>query len=127
MITKRRPATNYDDQTSFASGSVLYEPISRPTTDQDKTAAKNKKIKPVLLGVGILLLLIGLVVAYGLYQENGSGVAPIKEPELTEEQQRELTPFRRRLSELEADLEQADPNQEKLPFPPVDLELNLVE
>lgn len=118
-----------EDQTQFASGSLLYEPISQVDEPGEKSASPNKQVgeqrRPVLLGIAILAVVLILVALFALWR---SRQRPETKPAVNldpETKQQLVGPFTKRLRELQQDLEKADPSQEDLPFPPVDLELSL--
>ncbi len=128
MVKLSRKPASYEDQTSFATGSLLYESISRPEPEVENSRDKKKnRLKSVLLGVAVLFIVVGLVVAYALIRQNDKQLRMPDKQASDQAQHAKLSPFQKRLNELETDLKQADPSQENLPFPPVDLEINLSE
>lgn len=82
-----------------------------------------KKMAVVGGAVFILLLVITLVLA--IFNRPGTG-GPILQTEKEKiDEQAIITPFKQRLNEIQGELEQSDPAQEELPFPPVNMEIRL--
>lgn len=118
------------DQTQFIAESPLYEEVEvnddaeQALSEQEQNQRQQKKTKRILIGIVVFVL-----VAAGIFTLVNSRSEIEKEQESrTEEVKLDevlVGPFNQRLSELEKELELADPNQEELPFPPVDSEISL--
>lgn len=120
------------DQTQFMAESPLLEEVRTPTepeptlSEQEQKQLQQKKLKKVgVVAVALLLIALGIFALIKLKTKNGDEQAM----ETEEEQLNEVVvgPFNLRLSELEKELELADPNQEELPFPPIDFKISLEE
>jgi hypothetical protein len=118
------------DQTQFAAESPLYESAvlehltPEEVSDLENKQAKAKRKRLIIIGVvALVILIIGLVVAITL--RSGSEE---KLDLITQESEIDkviLGPFNQRLDELVKEVELADPNQEELPFPPINFEISL--
>lgn len=118
-----------NEQTQFAAESALYqtdEPDDQVLlTPQNSQLSSNAKIKKiVIIGVSIFFILILILV---IFVKSRSTSPSQEEPETenTPLTQIETGPFTQRLVELNQALEQADPNQETLPFPPIKADISL--
>lgn len=114
------------DQTQFSTEEPLYEAVSLPSKPEEEHAAATKpgklsKQQLLLIGVavtaGIVLLLVLLASA-------------MRPPVMTEElkptpsvEPINSDPMSQRISNLKKQVQAADPSLDKLPLPPVDLEL----
>ncbi len=118
------------DQTQFMAESPLYEKVKvgneaeQLLSEQDLEQRQQKKIKRMVIGAIVFLLIVaGIFVLIKLRSSLEEEVGPeIEEVKLDEVI---VGPFNQRLLELEKELELADPNQEELPFPPIDFEISL--
>lgn len=120
------------DQTQFMAESPLLEEVvvtdvAEPVLPESelKQAKQKKLVKILVLAVAVLLITLGIVVLVKLQAKNKS--EQTSETEETQLNEVVVGPFNQRLSELEKELKLADPNQEELPFPPIDAEINLEE
>ncbi len=123
--------TDYNiDQTQFAAEEPLFEkPVKieapKPVEDPKVELPSKKSMKRAFITGGLLFFILMMVVLLGVALHKPA--APVEEEtEFTsEEEQRIMGPFSQRISELESQLELADPSQEDLPFPPVDMEIKI--
>lgn len=118
------------DQTQFMAESPLYEEVGldhapeKPLSELEIKKRQQKKIMRIIIGSVAFLLVIGGIFSfikfrYGSEEEVSSEIEEVKLDEVI------VGPFNQRLLELENELELADPNQEELPFPPIDFEISL--
>jgi hypothetical protein len=118
------------DQTQFMAESPLYEEVGldnapeKPLSELEIKKRQQKKVMRIIIGLVTFLLVIGGIFAfikfrYGSEEEASSEIEEVKLDEVI------VGPFNQRLLELENELELADPNQEELPFPPIDFEISL--
>ncbi len=117
------------DQTQFMAQSPLLEEVeveAVPQTTLSATISKQKRIKKIIIIAPLVLLIVLVfgVIARSHSAKKDQQIATTTDPELTEIV---AGPFNQRLLELEHALEIADPNQEELPFPPIDVEISLEE
>lgn len=114
-----------ENQTQFASGSLIYEPMVDAKERQTKRRQMIKKYKPVIIGLSLILVILLGVAVWARFRAKPT-VSPEQKEVITPAEIKKLTdPFTKRLTELQQELEKADPSQEDLPFPPVDLKLEL--
>ena len=118
------------DQTQFIAESPLYEEAEATDvsgqilSEQELKQRQQKKIKRIAIGAVIFLF---VAVSIFILIKSRSKIEKGQDPEAEEIELNEVIvgPFNQRLLELEKELELADPNQEKLPFPPIDFEISL--
>ena len=120
------------DQTQFMTESPLLEEVAVDVVAEPVLSApelkrlQQQKLKKILILVAAsLFIALGILALIKLRAKN-------TQEETLEAEETELTEvvvgsFNQRLSELENELELADPNQEELPFPPIDAEISLEE
>ena len=120
------------DQTQFMTESPLYEqPLDEDLEAQKKTEPmsadkKNKKKKILIIASSIIvILLISLLVIFYLNQEKPDNSVGYEDDKPIDKAI--SGPLEQRVEELSQELELADPNQQKLPFPLVDKEITLEE
>ncbi|MFH1958796.1 MAG: hypothetical protein ABIJ22_00480 [Patescibacteria group bacterium] len=117
------------DQTQFALEGPLYEqpvakqqPLASELTDK-KSLDKNKWKKIVFFSLGFFLVLIILSILWVWSRPDSpsNGNVLIKDEPIDKIIS---GPLEQRVYELSQELELADPNHEKLPFPPVDMRIS---
>ncbi|MBU0576896.1 hypothetical protein KJ707_02695 [Patescibacteria group bacterium] len=118
------------DQTQFITESPLYEkPTARqepqqPLLDDEKTPNNKEFPKKIVLAIGICLLLLVLGAVFIKSRQSSPGEKNI----LLDDSPLDKAisgPLEQRVQELSQELELADPSQEKLPFPLVEIKINL--
>lgn len=119
---------NTDLQTQFSEDIVIDPPakkLVKKSLPQEPASAPSplKRFAPVLVGLGIAAV---AVVAMAVLVQDG----PVSQDNPiitipTTQQQTELNQLQRELTVLEKDVEEADPLQAKLAFPPVSFDLEL--
>jgi hypothetical protein len=117
------------DQTQFMAESPLLKDGEMSVAAEVVLSAeelKKKKLKKIVIATSafLLIVLIILLVIKARSVEEDEQIVETEEIKLTEVV---VGPFNQRLSELKNELEIADPNQEDLPFPPIDDEISLDE
>lgn len=115
------------NQTQFAQEEPIYEaPVAVPVDPQAEAEPKSKNpLKWVLIGVGAFLGLI-IIVAIVVKLVAPGSIAPQSSPDSPSDMPTQvLSGFEQRLSELNQELEAADPSKDTLPFPPVKMDLPL--
>ena len=120
------------NQTQFVAESPLMDNIDPEETLVDDLSVEEqkqlqlKKVKKIVIGSAVFLfiLLIIFIVARSRSVREDEEIVENDEIKLTEIV---VGPFNQRLLELENELEIADPNQEDLPFPPINSEITLDE
>jgi hypothetical protein len=120
------------DQTQFVAESPLMknvEPEEAPASDLSADELKQlqqKKVKRIVI-VSIFFLFVILIIFIVVRSRSMR-----EDEEIIESEEIKLTevvvgPFNQRLLELDNELEIADPNQEDLPFPPINSKISLDE
>lgn len=122
------------DQTQFGAESLLYDdpgldPNLAESTPESRVLVKSLKNLSPLMKVGIAVgslavlsaLMVLIVSLVGNQDQSGQSAST---PTPTENRAIK-DPLRQRLTELEKELEAADPAQENQPFPPVDMDLGV--
>lgn len=116
--------TDQDNQTQFTFEEPLFEaPPSLPKEPDAPLKAWYKRPQTlIILGVSTLgLLLFALYVASRPQQQSGNEILNLQaSPSPTA-----LSPLEQRVNQLKTELQAADPSKQELPFPPVDMELEL--
>ncbi len=103
----------------FADNNVMMpDPVVEV---KEKPSKKSKKKIAIIVGLVIFFLLLILLLLLKMKKK------PIKQTEdlVKEVVNEELTPMQEKIKDLQDDLEVADPSNQNLTFPPVDLELRL--
>lgn len=118
------------DQTQFATESLLYEqPVAKqqfssPKDSDRKNIAKSKKRKIFYFGLGFFCILA--IIGIASIQSRPDN--PIESNVLVKDEPIDkiiFKPLEKRVEELLQELELANPDQVKLPFPPVDFQISL--
>ena len=120
------------DQTQFVAESPLMknvEPEEAPASDLSADELKQlqqKKVKRIVI-VSIFFLFVILIIFIVVRSRSMR-----EDEEIIEREEIKLTevvvgPFNQRLLELDNELQIADPNQEDLPFPPINSKISLDE
>ncbi len=120
------------DQTQFITESPLYaeaevaDVSEKFLSEQELKQRQQKKIKRIVIGMAIFLF---VAVSIFILIKSRSRIEKEEDSKAEEIELDEVIvgPFNQRLLELEKELELADPNQEELPFPPIDFEISLEE
>ena len=109
------------NQTEFVNQAAFLEEEEhlRPSLEEIK---KNRNLVPFYILAGIIVFLLLVFILVSVLRNRGGSEDLIQLPEKTYE---ELDPLTQRVKSLEADLEEADPTRQSLPFPQVDLEFNI--
>lgn len=125
------------EQTKFNLVEPLFDrddkvPVVQPHPPESESAppavaaaAPRKKPRALLVGGAVLAVLVVLIVLFAALSRaprTPSIVVPSASPVGTLQQQ---TAFEKRLSEIQARLEDGDPTKQDLVFPPVDLKIRL--
>lgn len=116
---------NYD-QTQFVTEEPLYEQSSKavvPPANLDVVTPKPKR-PPLLLILGGVALL-SMVVAISLIVMRKAAPPTTVPTESIEQTMPEMDPFKKQLTDLGDQLQAADPTKDELPFPPVDMHIQL--
>lgn len=111
------------DQTTFSAEEPLYEEAHLPSAPPSPEAAKPTKMRlwhKVLIVVGVVALIIFMTAAGLLMmrQQGPEQTALEPTPSVVPQSQ---DPIHQRLTALQVQLRAADPAQDSLPLPPVDL------
>jgi hypothetical protein len=116
------------DQTSFGLESPLFDQPKRrgfveEMSPEEKARQKKKKIIIGLIAGGVAVFVL-LVVIAAMFKPRGLQTTT---PEASAEPQtnQELSPLEQKVETLRQELRAADPTREDIPFPPVDLEIEL--
>jgi hypothetical protein len=123
--------TDYNiDQTQFAAEEPLFEqPVKieapQPTEAPKVEPSSKKSTKRIAIVGGLLFFILLIIILLAAALRKPSAPTEEEAEFTSEEEQRIMGPFSQRISELENQLELADPSQEDLPFPPVDMEIKL--
>lgn len=111
------------DQTTFSAEEPFYEEARLPQAPQPAEAPKSAKAKlwhKILLVVGVVALIIFVTSAGLLMMRQQGPRQTVLEPSPSVQPQSQ-DPIQQRLSALQTQLRAADPAQDPLPLPPVDL------
>lgn len=119
------------NQTQFGSEGPLFErpvspsAISQPTENELMAEKPPKKLPLVFVIVGVVMVvLMAVILIFAILMR--SAPPPPEEAELImTEQTRNYGPLQQRLNDLKNELKAADPDQEELPFPPIDQNLSV--
>jgi len=108
-----------EDQIFSSSNVAIPDPVIEEKKEPEKKSNK-KKILFIVLGV-VFLLLFSLVMLLKMRKK------PVKQEDevVNQKVSEELTPMQQRIESLREDLEVADPTNQDLTFPPVDMGLRL--
>jgi len=119
------------NQTEFSAEEPLYEKVRSPEKpaepmpeEEVAVAPKDNKKKKILIASGIIFasfLIIISVLMSGGGTTSESKLNPTPTPEAVDTR----TPMQARLEELQAELREADPNQQPLLFPSMDYNISL--
>ncbi len=117
-----------DDQTQFGLESPLFTVPrkSKPESELTPEEITRQKRQRLLigLGIGLLILLMVLVVVAALMKPRVSKTLT-PDASSTPVPHQQLSPLEQKVDTLRKDLRLADPTRQDLPFPPVDLEIQL--
>ncbi len=114
-----------DNQTEFNQESAIFDSIERPQVLAQARTTKPRAKLTLIIGLGVLLFLV-VVYAWWLAGRNPTA----NQPEQAAQSQPTQAPVKtnlmeQRLEELKAQLKASDPAKKELPFPQVDLDINL--
>ena len=127
MAKKNR---NTDNQTQFSQeGAVLEEQqeelLFEPTAEDGKPFFKTKKgVLMIVGGLAFIFLVLVLVIASIIGNSNKKPIDQAQEQPPVQQQSSD-DPLQQELNQLKSELEQADPSKRELPFPQIELEINL--
>lgn len=114
------------NQTHFAEEEPLFEESSLPV-DPNAPIVPRKKKSPlalILIGAGLIVIVILFLIVIMLLMP--VQMLPTKaKPSPTPTVKKDVSALEQRINELDVDLKQADPSKLDLPFPPVNMELEL--
>ncbi|MCA9369246.1 MAG: hypothetical protein H6773_01755 [Pseudomonadales bacterium] len=120
----------YDtNQTQFAEEEVLFQNVTTPQMPQvpvENEQAQPKKKKKVLIigasvfGVFLLLILVLMIVGRKPQVEQVLEASPSPSPTIVKD-----NPLRDRVENLQDELTEADPSNQTLVFPPVNMSIQL--
>lgn len=114
------------DQTQFIAEEPLYEkPVPVANPQQSEQPSKPKSRLPLFIGAGAVVVLL-MIIALALAARRQPIAQPGEETS-SEQVSPAMGPFKQQLSELNQQLQAADPTKEDLPFPPVDMHITLQE
>ena len=123
---------NFQDQTVFSANQPLYDQVaSDPLLEQQEADLKpNKKRKVIIVSIVAFLLVIIALILLVLFSSNSSQIdnptaSVLPSPSANTNQEGDVV-FDR-LKQIKSDLDEAEPNDQTLPFPPVNMEINLEE
>ncbi len=117
-----------DNQTHFGAEEPLFEPVWQPqpvVTEVAPTSPKNRKKLFLIGGVAVVIVLVLLTSLMALSDRSG--------PLLTETEStpppssQTLSPLDTKIKDLKTELKAADPSEQELPFPPVQMTIFLDE
>jgi hypothetical protein len=118
------------DQTQFSTEEPLYEAVSLPTKPEVPVSASKtttfaglNRLQLILIGVGAVAFVLLIVALLASMMRRPSTVqqlepTPSIQPEGVDATQQQIIEFKK-------NVQAADPSLDKLPLPPVDLELRL--
>jgi hypothetical protein len=121
------------DQTQFIQQESLYRgnhlpelPVEEPTQPPKPWYRQPQKIG-LAVAAGLVSLLIIIILLWMVFANQ----TPEAEPTLVfpgrEREPAAVTPLGRQLQQVQAELRRVDPAQDRLPFPPVILDIGLTE
>jgi hypothetical protein len=118
------------DQTQFYTEEPGSEVVQMPLDPSKEVVAPTTPQKPsvnkylIAAGMGLVLTVVSLGFLALSGGSGDSGISNIDQSTV-EEQDFDKGPLLERVDELRLELEEADPSQDDLPLPPVDLKLSL--
>lgn len=115
------------NQTHFAEEEPIFEETSLPksATRPGEEKAVKPGISPAVIVLTVLLIMMALGVATLFFLPQSTPQVVVQEPSPTPSPIAQETGIQDRLSELNTDLQSADPTKLNLPFPPVDMKLSI--
>lgn len=110
------------NQTAFGSHEPLLESISDYTEPlvAGGSAKGNKKV--IVMAGSFLFVIVFLLIGLAYMASRNSGPAPVAQDTISPTPVAETDPIKKRIRNLEALLETADPTRQEDPFPPVQME-----
>ncbi len=124
MSAEERKLDQDLSQTFFAESELLYEEMGLPEAPSAEQPQVKSGSKKWMLGLGLLaVVLVGVGLLALMMRQSAQPFTP----DISTDQnvQRSLTPLQNRVMQLSAELDDADPSRDLLPFPPINLDASL--